>query len=121
MKAKIFAYITLFTIIASVFANTHYINQEIGEIAEAIQKIDTSNAHALNNVKTIQERFVRSSLFISLTVSHDDLTNVENDFAELIGCLTVGETNEATVVKSRLLNSLEHLRRLSDINFDAII
>ena len=60
-------------------------------------------------------------LFISLTVNHEDLTNIEEGFAEMIGCLSVGDTAGAQITKSRLIDSLEHLGRLSGFNFDAII
>lgn len=121
MKAKIFAYITLCTIMISVLANTYYIKRVVGDFAEEVKSLDIYSKDAINDAKKMQEDFMHLSLFISLTVSHDDLTNIENDLAELVGCLTVEDTNGATITKSRLLNSLEHLKRLSGINFDAII
>lgn len=121
MKTKIFAYVTLCVVIFFVFANTFYIDREVSEIIRTVERFDSSEKYAIDKAQNMQEDFMRSSLFISLTVSHDDLTNIEDGFAELVGCLKVDDTDGATIIKSRLLNYLEHLRRLSGINFDSII
>lgn len=121
MKAKAFAYITLCAVIFSVLANTIYIDREVNEIIEKVERFDVYGDRAVEEARKMQEGFMRSSLFISLTVSHDDLTNIEDGFAELVGCLVIKDSDGATIIKSRLLNYLEHLRRLSGINFDSII
>jgi hypothetical protein len=69
----------------------------------------------------IKESFEESEGFISLTVNHEDLTNIEVCYSDLIGYLSVGMTKEAEVTKNRLVDALKHLRRLSGVNIDSII
>ena len=40
---------------------------------------------------------------------------------EMIGYLSVNDTDNARVTKNRLISYLEHLRRLSGFNIDAVI
>ena len=50
-----------------------------------------------------------------------NMTSIEDCFVEMIGYISVNDIDNATVVKYRLKRSLEHLRRLSGFNIDAII
>ena len=54
-------------------------------------------------------------------MSHDDLTNIEEAFAEIIGAARAGNEIGLITLKSRLRDSLEHLGRLSSINLDSIL
>ena len=58
---------------------------------------------------------------MGMTVSHEDLTAIETGFSEMIGYLSVGDRNGAEVTKSRLLDALGHLRRLTGINIESVI
>lgn len=124
MKEKIFGIVTFIVIVSSVFANTVILHKNISEIYDAVNSIeitegdcDISKAYAVEAFHI----FRKKELFIGLTVNHDDLSNIENDFSELIGFLSVGDAKGATVAKNRLADSLGHLRRLSGFNIDAII
>ena len=121
MKTKIFAVSTIIIIIVFVSINNYFLKNEITRIMQGVESLDTDAENASESALRLQKEFRRSENYISITVSHDDLTNIEDGFAELVGCLTVGDLESAWVVKSRLINSLEHLRRLSGINFDSII
>ena len=70
---------------------------------------------------SVAEKFQKHERYISLTVSHDDLTNIEEGFAELIGAANAKDEERLVAVKSRLKDSLEHLGRLSGINLDSIL
>lgn len=121
MRTKIFAYVTISVIITAVVLNTIFLDKKIGEFIEMIDSINVDEPSALDYAESARDEFQSMETYISITVSHDDLTNIEDGFAELVGYLQVGDTDGATVIKNRLLNSLEHLRRLLGINFDAII
>ncbi len=121
MRTKIFAASTIIIIITLVALNTLFLQKEISKIIELVESIDTESENAVVDALKTQENFRKSENYISITVSHDDLTNIEDGFAELVGCLKVVDSDGAEIVKSRLINSLEHLRRLSGINFDSII
>ncbi len=121
MKTKLFAYITIIVIITAVSFNTFYLDKEISELLSEVTALDLDDNNALDTSTEIFERFKHAEAYISITVSHDDLTNIEDIFAELVGYLTVDDTEGAKVIKNRLINSLEHLGRLSGFNIDSII
>lgn len=123
MKEKIFGVVTIIFVIAIVSFNTIKLDNDISTIYNAVRTIDTDenakNAEARAN--EVYDLFRSKELFIGLTVNHDDLSNIEEDFAEMIGYLSISDYDGASVTKNRLLDSLSHLRRLSGFNIDAII
>lgn len=121
MKQKITAVVLLLIVIGFVAVNTIIIDKQIENITEQICAIDIRSSAAKDKASEIYERFKKMESFISLTVNHDDLTNIDDCFVGMIGYLSVGDVDESRVTKDRLTSSLEHLRRLSTFTFDAII
>ena len=124
MKEKIIATSILVVIISFVFINTILLDKEIKKIANDVNELqisDTNSVDSERRAREIYDRYKRRETFISLTVNHEDLTNIEEGFDEIIGYLSVNDTDGALVIKSRLIGSLEHLRRLSGFTIDAII
>ncbi len=121
IKVKVFAVVTLAAILIGVIINTVVIEKQISEVTESVKELDINAKTAKEAAESIYRDFREKETCISLTVNHDDLTNIEEGFAELIGYLALEDTDGAYVTKNRLLDSLEHLRRLSGFNIDAII
>ena len=123
MKEKIFAVVNILLIIGAVTINTVKLHRDIDLIYEEVSILDIGkeDASTMNTAKAVYEKFKRYETFMGLTVNHEDLSNIEESFAELLGYITVGDTEGATVTKNRLLDELSHLRRLSGLNIDAII
>ena len=121
MKVKIFAAVTLTVVMVLVALNTVALEKIVDGTIREIDALDTGAESAESEAREIYEKFGRLEVFVSITVSHDDLTNIENCFSEMIGYLSVGMKDEAEVVKNRLRDSLTHLRRLVGINPDSII
>ncbi len=121
MKEKIFAVIILIAVVAFVWINTVIIDRQISKLADEVEMLDVESEDAESKAREIQEEYMKKERFISLTVSHDDLTNIEGCFVELVGYLSIGDAENAKVTKDRLKYSLEHLRRLSTFTIDAII
>lgn len=121
MKQKLFAVILLVVVISFVTINTIVIDRQIEEIMTGVEEVDINSENAEDDILRIFEDFKRKERYISLTVNHDDLTNIEDCFVSLVGYLSVGNTDEAEVTRNRLTNSLEHLKRLSTFTIDAII
>lgn len=124
MKAKIFAVILMVIILVSVSVNTFVIDKQISNLAKEVEAIeinegDTESAYD-KSIKVL-EGYKKNETYISLSVNHDDLTNIEDTFSEMLGNLSIGDAGGAEVAKNRLLCALMHLRRLSGINIDAII
>lgn len=121
MKQKILAGVLLIVVISAVTANTFILLKQIDSCIEAVENIILEDSEAQNQAEMIFDDFLNKEKYISLTVSHEDLTSIEDCFAEMIGYLSVGDTENAQVTKSRLIHSLKHLRRLSGFNLDSII
>jgi hypothetical protein len=112
----------MFLTITSVLINTYLVDKTILRITSDVEAIKTSDTDtAYRATQNSLRYFKEKELYISLTVNHEDLTSIEDSFAEMLGNLSVGEKSAAEVTKNRLLCSLMHLRRLSGINIDAII
>ena len=92
----------------------------MGEI-EDLEIDDENTGAALSHALQIREEFGQRKSYISISVNHEDLSNIETIFAEMIGQLEVGSADDARVAKSRLIDALGHLRRLSGVNIDTII
>ncbi len=121
MKVKILAVVSIILVITAVIANTCVINKHSKELYGRVEKIDISNEGALYDAMAAYEYYKARESYISLTVNHEDLTNIEDSFNELIGYLEVDMRDEAKVTKNRLLCFVEHLGRLSGVTIDAII
>ena len=101
-----------------------FLHKEIDELTEKIEalEIDSENTgEALSEAIKIREHFKSRESYISLSVNHEDLSNIETIFAEMIGQLEVENADDARVAKSRLIDALGHLKRLSGVNIDTII
>ena len=124
MKEKILAVVLLLAVTGFVITNVFLLDHKISETTRLVNTIQI-NENDLTGTKREAERifevFNKYESYISLTVSHDDLTNIEDSFVDMIGYLSVNDVENATVAKSRLIHSLEHLRRLSGFNIDSII
>lgn len=124
MKEKIFAVIMITLIAGAVTTNTLLLRKNIDKIHASVDKIEFTDEEWESSKQRASEAydfFKAKELFIGLTVNHDDLSDIEGCFSELIGYLDVEDTSGASVAKNRLIDALGHLRRLSGFNIDAII
>jgi hypothetical protein len=122
MKEKIFGFATVIIIIAAVTFNTLTLHKEINSVYNTVNELQISSSpKSLKEAEAAYELFKQKGTFFGLTLNHEDISNIEDCFSEMIGCLYVGDTDGAAVTKNRLTDALDHLRRLSGINIDAII
>ena len=122
MKPAKIAIVFLIFLAAVIIANSLYISNVSEALAKKVDLIDTKDTEqcAIEYKKLFSE-FRKAEKFISITVSHDDLTNIEESFADIIGAAEAGMEGNVIMIKSRLKDSLEHLGRLSGINLESII
>lgn len=121
MKDKLIAVVILLVVIVFVTVNTIIIDKQIENFIGNIENIDTANEESNKYVEELYSDLLKKEAFLGLTVSHNDLTNIEDHFVELIGYLSIGDSDNASVTKGRLRHSLEHLKRLSTFTIEAII
>ena len=124
MKTKILAIVILISVIGFSAFNSYFLHNEIISFTEKIEALEINENNTdktLVSALEIKAWFRARESYISLSVNHEDLSNIETIFAELLGELEVGRADEATVAKSRLIDALHHLGRLSGVNIDTII
>ena len=114
MKSVRIAALILSVTVLAVTANAIAVRWIISEITD-----DVSRAEA-GEYAEIFEHFKRVEKYVSLTVDHEDMMNIELAFAELVAMVEEGDEDGVAVTKSRLKYSLEHLRRISGLNIDSI-
>ena len=120
MKVKICAMIILAVIISSVTINTVILDRQIGDLYEKTTNLDENNITE-EEVEALISDFEDKESFMSLTVSHYDLTDIGYCLVEMRSYLKFGDYTNAIVAKNRLEYFLKHLRRLSGFNLDSII
>ena len=121
MKEKLLATILLICILAAVTLNTLMIDRKIGMLYKSLADLDISNQDSQNSLQNIANEYQRTKGLISVTVSHDDLTSIDECFIELAGYMKSSDFVEAEITKNRLMFYLNHIRRLSGFNIDSII
>ena len=121
MKEKILAAVLFVLIILFVTVNTVILNKQITEVIDSVNRLDLRIENSAEEANILYRDFMKKEGYLSITVSHNDMTSIEDCFVEMIGYISVNDIDNATVVKYRLKRSLEHLRRLSGFNIDAII
>jgi len=119
MKTLIFAIVTSLTVTALVGVNSFILNRSISALVEECEAIPNST-DMKTDYESLYQSFMKKQRFISLTVSHDDLTEIENDLAEILGAIEANDEESLIIAKSRLIMTLTHLRRLSGVNLDSI-
>ena len=121
MRSVIFAYAIFLTLFAFVFINCFAVANIIDTVTELTISAEESDMKiAKQSYAEIYEKYKQHELFISLSVDHDDLSDIEVAFAEIIGAAKSDDKAGVLTAKSRLIDRLRHIKRLSGINIDSI-
>ena len=123
MKIKITAIVIIVLVVSSSALNTLFLHNEIQRLISLTESLkpDEPPESALADAEELRDEFMKVEKIMSITVNHNDLTDIEEIFSEMIGYLKVEDYDGARVAKSRLEDALKHLRRLTGINIDAVI
>ena len=121
MKEKIISITLLISVAVFSAANTFVLNKEITKTIDKLSVLQLNEEEAEKNTQAIYSEYRKTQKYMSITVSHEDLTSIEDCFVQMIAYLSIDDIQNAEVTKSRLISYLEHLRRLSGLNIDAII
>ena len=122
MKTVKIALAILAVTVLSVLINSFVLSSVIKKYEKEVSKIDSNKIEsAFESYSAIYDNFNKEKDYISLTVNHEDLTNIEDNFAAAIGAARSHDESELEITKSRLLDALGHLRRLVGINLDSIL
>lgn len=121
MKSVRFAYTVLVLLILAVVINMVLVKNSVGRLLDEVKAAEEENTEkAALEYSEIYESYKERELFISLTVSHEDLSELELAFSELIGAAKADDKSSLLIAKSRLTDRLWHIKRLSGINIDSV-
>ena len=121
MKTVKVAAILLVATLLTVIINSTVLKIIIDEITDEVIAAEEEDADAAyGEYSEIFEKYKKKASYISLTVNHEDLTDIENSFAEIIGAAKSGDIDGVITIKSLLISALTHLGRLTGINLDSI-
>ena len=121
MKSVRFAYTVFTLLLILAVINSIALGKIIDRFNRELAAAEETNMIlAEKQYSEIYEKYKELELYISLSVNHDDLSNLENAFAEIIGAAKAGDSEAVIITKNRLTDFLSHIRRLTGINFDSI-
>ena len=121
MKSVCFAYTVFLLLLIAVILNSLFLEKTIDTLeCEVTKAAEEDMSAALEEYTDIYDKYKKYELYISLSVSHDDLSNLEDAFAEIIGAAKADDRSALITTKSRLTDYLRHIKRLSGINIDSI-
>lgn len=121
MKEKVIALVILSLIVLGIAANAVMIDKSIDATLKEVGNLSLVEESSAEDAERIYSDFKVKENYISITVNHEDLTNINECFSDMIAYLRVGKPDDAEVAKYRLIDSLEHLRRSCGLNIDSII
>ncbi|MCQ2413992.1 MAG: DUF421 domain-containing protein [Clostridia bacterium] len=117
-KAVLIAGIALFLITGAVIGNDIFIRNAVRETERKVEAV--SAGITAEEARQLYGEFLDLERTIALSVNHEDLTHVEESFADFVGCAEAQDTAALLQAKSRLSDALMHLGRLSGLKFDTL-
>lgn len=115
------SYAILCILLLAVILNAVYISRFTEKLywISSSESAEDINAFELkfNEIKRI---YSDNEIFISLSVSHEDLTNIEEILSEIDGALKAKDKNAVIIAKSRFESAVLHLGQLSALNIESI-
>lgn len=115
------SYFMLFALLFAVIFNAIYISRFTERLYEISTEESSDSIEALKEkFEKIEKIYEKNEIFISLSVSHEDLTCIEEILAEINGALLTGDKDAVIIAKSRFERALLHLGQLSAFNMESI-
>ncbi len=122
MKLVKIAYTIFFTTLILVTLNSVILRSLITDTIRMVEDAEEEDTKkAVGEYSQIYENFKRKETYIAITVNHEDMTNIEDAFSEVVGAAEAGDREGMIIAKNRLTDALRHLKRLSGINIDSIL
>ena len=124
MKIRVFAPILFICVLVFVTVNSFALSSITADFEKRTEKInlDSEDWYRIENeFNTLKTDFDKYELYIALTVNYQDLKDVSEAFAECFGAIKAEDANELSISKSRLKDTLSHIRRLVSFNISEII
>ena len=119
MKAFILSAVIAPVLIIFVFINSYAVGYNIDKLTEGLENAP-SNCESKEIYEELYKEYQKREKYIALSISHSDLLSIEDSFAEILGAIEARDEETLIIEKSRVIKALNHIKRLSGINFDSI-
>jgi hypothetical protein len=114
MKAIVFSSISLLLTVSLVSANSVFVARLVDDTVAELEKADGAEDYA-----RVYRAYAKRERFFAISVDHAILRETDGIFAELTATDAYGD--ETDVIKSRLIDSLNQIKRLSLIGIDSVL
>ncbi len=115
------SYIVLFVLLLSVILNAVYISRFTEKLYSILNEESGEDIEAFAvKFQKIKKIYSENEIFISLTVSHEDLTSIEEILSEIDGAITAKDKSALIIAKSRFESAVLHLGQLSALNIESL-
>lgn len=122
MRVVKIAFVILFSTLIFVTLNSIVLRSVIGDTITNVKAAEEEDMEkAKKEYEELYDNFKRKETYIAITVNHEDMTNIEDAFSEVVGAARAGDREGMLIAKNRLIDALLHLKRLSGINIDSIL
>ena len=98
MKSAIIAVVVLALVLTAVVLNSFFVSKSIYEITEKL-KSAPNNTESYSLYEEITREYERKQRYIGLSVSHDDLTNIEREFHEILGAIEADDEESLIIAR----------------------
>ena len=127
MKAFLAALIIFFLLLSVILFNAIFLEMKIEKLERQLLSIplpqkeqkDLTLQHTY--VENVVAEWKRNAYLFSLSVSHQDLMEVELQFSALQGASAGTSYDDYITCMSQLLYALSHLKEMSEINFANVL
>ena len=121
MRAVKISYAVFTVLLIAVILNSLALGRIIDKFSALVEESEENDMTlAREEFEAIYDEYKGYTVYISLTVNHGDLESIDTAFAEIIGAAKAGDRDAVIMIKSRLIDNLDHIRRLSGINIDSV-
>lgn len=110
----------LILLVILAIANTVLTNRWIEELVADVESLSIENS-SKDSIERIEKAFDRLDLFLSITLNQNEIDEAKDDLTEFITAIEIEDEAAAKIAKSRLVDALRRLGRLSSVRIDSII
>ena len=122
IPASVIIAITILSLIVIfVSINTPTVDNLIVKTLSEVETLEHGMPNLQQDFYTVRRSYEKRSGYINLTVSHSLMADVDAYFADLEGAVLAQDKDGFTKAKSRLIDALRHVRRLSGFKLESII
>lgn len=125
MKVFVLTVVIFALMTVGIFANTFIMTNMLSDIENSIKKLprpdELDDPQATVSVYDIETAFSEKSFYLSLSMSHDDINNVEQAILSLKAAFEEKDSAAYREQLYQLKDAIKHIKRLAEISWDNVL